>query len=139
MGEGGQLYKLSPLQLNAESRERIDVIEAKRNTRLSRGEKLSVLVSDDVDASSEELIVRLASWKIPNIRFESASVESVVDQLLDNQDPAIRYYMSDDSLKSRQVSIELRNLHMDEMLSFILQQCGMYYVIREGTIEIMGQ
>jgi len=132
----GRLFKLSEGQLSEESLKKIEKINEKKKLKESRGQRLSVLVSQDMDLKSEDAIIALSTEKISNISFQSVSVESALQTIADKIELDLSFEFTDESLRTRIVSIQLRNLYVDEVMDHMLHQVGLCYRISDGTITI---
>lgn len=91
----------------------------------------------------ESILQRLTSYQMPNVEFQGATIDEVVELLrirsrdLDPQGKGVDFVISlDDSSRKTAISLTMQNVPMDEVLRYVTQMAGVSYRVEPHAVVI---
>ena len=91
----------------------------------------------------ESILQRLSSYQMPNVEFQGATIDEVIELLrirsrdLDPQGKGIDFVISlDDSSRKSAISLSMQNVPMDEVLRYVTQMAGVSYRVEPHAVVI---
>ncbi len=91
----------------------------------------------------ESILQRLASYQMPNVEFQGATIDEVVELLrirsrdLDPQGKGVDFVISlDDSSRKTAISLSMQNVPMDEVLRYVTQMAGVSFRVEPHAVVI---
>lgn len=91
----------------------------------------------------ESILQRLASYQMPNVEFQGATIDEVIELLrirsrdLDPQGKGVDFVISlDDSSRKAAISLSMQNVPMDEVLRYVTEMAGVSYRVEPHAVVI---
>ena len=91
----------------------------------------------------ESILQRLASYQMPNVEFQGATIDEVVELLrirsrdLDPQGKGVDFVISlDDSSRKAAISLSMQNVPMDEVLRYVTEMAGVSFRVEPHAVVI---